>query len=115
MGWNPFDTLDKITGGIADKIFKPAEDMAGGIFNKMTGNPSAADKRAQAAMVNAQLQAYRDATELTQNEINRKRGEEAVEKRRIEEKQIRGLRNSYRPAGFLDAGDSELSNKLGGN
>jgi hypothetical protein len=76
------------------------------------------EQDAQAAM-NAQIKAYQDQTALTREELARKQGEEKVEKRRVEEKQIRALRGSYRGAGggLLGSQQStqpDMSLKLGG-
>ncbi len=73
----------------------------------------------------SQINEYRKASEITQDEIDRVKSEKDVEKRRINEKQIRSLRGSYRrPGGFLGNGggstgntlgnSGELTNKLGG-
>ena len=68
----------------------------------------------------AQVQSYKDQTELTRQEIATKKGEEAVEKRRVEEKQIRSLRRNYSARGFLGSGQAPdnsqpgMSDKLGG-
>jgi hypothetical protein len=61
---------------------------------------------------------------LTEKEIRQKQQEVAAEKRRVDEKQIRSLRNRYRPSGgFLNnqapkstvdlGGGTGLPNKLG--
>jgi len=60
----------------------------------------------------AQMDEYRKARELTEQQINTARDEKRAEKRRIEEKQIRGLRNNYRsPGGFLNNQKSGLGNE----
>lgn len=60
----------------------------------------------------AQMDEYRKARELTEKQINMARDEKAANKRRIEEKQIRGLRNNYRaPGGFLNSQKSGLGNE----
>jgi len=92
-------------------------NFAGGIVNKMTGNPSAKDKRAQQQSMNDQIKAYRDQSELAQQQINEAKSSQDIEKRRIQEKQIRSLRRSYRPAGILGQGApaaDDVSNQLGG-
>ncbi len=98
-----------------------ANNKAGALFNKITGNPSAAEKREQANMVNEQIRAYKDQTAITEKQIADVQSQKLAEKRRINEKQIRSLRGSYRPAGgFLSnqsntqlSGTSGLPNKLG--
>jgi len=64
--------------------------------------------------VNQQVDAYREMTEITKQEIARKRDEENAEKRRIEEKQIRSLRRNYRSQGLLGQGAEDNATKLGG-
>jgi hypothetical protein len=97
-----------------------ALDQVEGLANKILGRPSAAEKREQANVINDQIQAYKNQTEITQRELQSKQAEQAAEKRRINEKQIRTLRNSYRPniSGFLNnqalGVGSGLNNKLGG-
>ncbi len=98
-----------------------ARNAEEGFFNKITGRPSQAELRDQQYAMNDQIKAYKEATELSQKELAATQAEKDVEKRRINEKQIRALRNSYRPSGgFLNnqnAGSlgsgNELTNKLG--
>lgn len=75
-----------------------------------------------------QANAYKEQTKLAQEEINRKREEQAVERRRIDEKQIRSLRRNRSARGFLGSAapatpakqglspldESGMSDKLGG-
>lgn len=74
--------------------------------------------------VKSQMEAYKEQTQLTRDEINRKRGEEKAEKRRVEEKQIRNLRRNYSTRGLLNyqnqqassgaaPAQADVSNKLG--
>ena len=65
---------------------------------------------------------YKDQTELAAKQLEETRAQKDVEKRRINEKQIRSLRNNYRPSGGLlnsqsaqtELGtSSNLPNKLG--
>jgi len=69
-------------------------------------------------MINQQIKSYKDQTELTRKELANKRNETLAEKRRIEEKTIRGLRRNYRsPGGMLGQGSpaaSDMSSQLGG-
>lgn len=71
--------------------------------------------------LNAEINAYKQMTDLNKQMLDEKRNEEVAEKRRINEKQIRALRGRYRAAGggtgFLGTGSEEQqgeSNKLGG-
>lgn len=57
------------------------------------------EREAQRA-INAQVKAYRDQTELARQELERTRGEQDIEKRRVQEKQIRSLRRNYRAQGI---------------
>lgn len=87
-------------------------DKATDVAHAVTGIPTADEKRNQQKAVNDQIKAYREQTAITKAEIDRKRGEEAVEKRRIQEKQIRSLRRNFRPAGFLNTG-ADVTQPLG--
>ena len=71
------------------------------IYHGVTGTPTSDEKRNQAKLVRDQMEAYRKQTEITQEEIRRKQAESEAEKRKIDEKQIRGLRSRYRPSGGL--------------
>jgi hypothetical protein len=90
------------TGGAALEFNESARNKAEGAFNKITGRPSAADKRNQDNMIGDQIKAYRDQTELAQKELTDLNAQKDVQRRLIQEKQIRSLRGSYRPAGFLN-------------
>lgn len=57
------------------------------------------------------IKSYMERSKLEQEEIDKAREQKDVEKRRVQEKQIRALRNTYRPAGgFLqqNAGNDNL-------
>jgi len=95
-------------------LWSKIKDVGTDILHAVTGIPTADERRNAQRAMNDQLKAYRDQTELTRNEINRKQGEQIAEKRRIEEKQIRSLRRNYRAPGFLGQGQSDMSSKLGG-
>lgn len=72
----------------------------------------------QRDLIGDQINAYKEQTNLARDELNRKRGEQEAEKRKINEKQIRALRRNYRPAGFLNnaasAPTGDLTQNLGG-
>jgi hypothetical protein len=120
MSWwtNLRDTVEGVaTGGLAGLVNDSLGNKEGALFNKLTGRPSSAEKRQQAAMMNDQIKAYKDQTELTRQEIASKRNEENVEKRRVQEKQIRALRRSSRGGGFLGTQSTSqpgMNDKLGG-
>lgn len=106
MGW---------FGPVGDWLTEKETDVAG----KALGIPTADERRKSQQMINEQIKAYKDQTEITRQEINRKKGEEAVEKRRVEEKQIRALRRNYRSSGRGMLGSSgsaeqDMTTKLGG-
>jgi|SRR5580698_6316221 hypothetical protein len=97
------------------KIIKQPYEMGKGIFNTITGQPSDAEKK----LMKEQMRAYKEQTEITKNEINRAKDEQLVEKRRIQEKQIRALRGKSSSRGFLgttspEASTPGTSSKLGG-
>ena len=103
-------------------LWRNIEDATGGLANRVLGRSSAAEKREQANMANEQIKAYKDQTELAAKQLEETRAQKDVEKRRINEKQIRSLRNNYRPSGGLlnsqsaqtELGtSSNLPNKLG--
>jgi hypothetical protein len=117
----PFDfrgesARKKKTGftGAANK----ARNYEEALFNKITGRTPEADKRNQARQVQEQVDAYKKLTAITEKEIETKRVEKADEKRKVNEKQIRQLRNRYRPSGGLlnyAGGGQPSSNQLSSN
>ena len=92
------------------------EDKATDLYHSVTGTPTADQKRHMEKDIANQVKAYKEQSELTRKEIERKRGEELAEKRRVEEKQIRGLRRNYRSSGILGSqqAQQDQSTKLGG-
>ena len=87
----------------AKKVLDFPNELASDVYHKATGAPTAAEKRDQANMMNEQIRAYREQTELAKKQMDDARAAKDVEKRRINEKQIRSLRNNFRPAGgFLN-------------
>lgn len=77
------------------------------------------EDRERRSMIADQIKAYKDQTEITNQQLNEAREATSAEKRRIDEKQIRALRRSYRPAttGFLGSGSpatTDMNQKLGG-
>jgi hypothetical protein len=93
-------------------IFRKLWDTVTDIGHGLTGLPTAKEKRSQQQIMTDQIKAYREQTAIAKAELERKRGEEAIEKRRINEKQIRSLRRNFRPSGFLDTG-ADVSKSLG--
>ena len=94
-------------------------DKATDFLHHITGIPTAADRRNSARLLNEQIRAYKQQTDLSRKMLNDKRNEEQVQKRRIEEKQIRSLRRNYGAGqgGMLGQGNTNLTditNKLGG-
>lgn len=66
--------------------------------------------------VTYEIKQYKKQTELARQELNKIRDQQATEKRRINEKQIRSLRNNYRPRSLFAAANNEegMSDQLGG-
>lgn len=111
MAW-----YDWVTGKAELKL---AEKAGGGIFNKITGNMSAAERRAQQRLISEQINAYKDQTMLARQQLDSTRAQSNTEQRRVDEKQIRALRRNYRAqgAGLLGIGKSateDMNSKLGG-
>lgn len=107
--WNPIDVAKKAADFAVDTATAPFQ-----LVGKALGMPNADDRRKQMAGINEQVKFYRNQTNIANSEIARARDQQLVEKRRIEEKQIRSLRRNFRPAGFMDSGSDEgMSNKLG--
>lgn len=87
------------------------EKFAGGIIPGILSKDDSYQKQ-----MNDQVKAYKEQTELTRQELARKKDEEAVEKRRVDEKQIRALRRNYRPGSMLGSQASsqpDMNAKLG--
>jgi hypothetical protein len=75
--------------------------------------------RDQRDMVNSQIKAYQDQTNLAKQQLDEARKSTEAEKRRVEEKQIRSLRRNYRSqgAGLLGVGNpasQDMNSQLGG-
>lgn len=88
------------------------------VWHAATGSPTADERRNQQNMINEQIKAYKDQTELAKQDLANKKNEIDAQKRRIEEKQIRALRRNYRPQGFLGSSggssQDDMNTKLGG-
>lgn len=94
------------------------ENFAGGIIPGIFGKGG--DDSYQ-KMINEQIRSYREQTELTKKQLEESRSANEAEKRRVQEKQIRSLRNNYRAQGLggnmLGNGQpasEDMSPKLGG-
>lgn len=97
--------------------FEDTSSSIGGQTRNIITGETEEDRARQRRMVNDQIKAYREQTEITKKELAAKKDEQAAEKRRIEEKQIRALRRNYRAQGFLGtqpSGQPDMSSKLGG-
>jgi len=77
-------------------------DTATDILHTATGIPTAADKRDQARMINDQIKAYKEQSDLTRQAMEETKTQRENERRRIEEKQIRSLRNRTRASGLMN-------------
>jgi len=102
-----------------DKISDPWGIISKGkeIIQHAVGYQNASDRRLASSLINDQIKAYRNQTEITRAETAAKKNEQVAEKRRVEEKQIRSLRRSYRPQGFLGGAttdQADMNPKLGG-
>jgi hypothetical protein len=92
-------------------------DKTTDVLHAVTGIPTADQKRNASKLVNDQIRAYKEMSEISKNELASKKNEELAEKRKIEEKQIRSLRRNYRPQGIMSASsptEQDMSTKLGG-
>lgn len=105
--------LGGVIGGIGGFLVGGPGGAAAGyaIGSSLTSNNDGPD-------YNEQIKAYREQTELTREEIKKKQSSLDADKRRVEEKQIRALRNNYRPRGILSSQNgaapaSGVSDKLG--
>lgn len=101
---------DDILGGLGF-------DQVEGAVGKMFGLPSADEKRRQQQMMQQQIDAYKQQTELTRQQVANAQNAQDAQQRMINEKQIRNLRRSYRPAGILGTGQPaapDVSSQLGG-
>lgn len=98
--------------GLLHKIWDKTTD----VLHEVTGIPTASEKRTATQQMNDQIKAYKDQTEITRQETERKQGETQAAKRQVEQKQIRALRGTYRSQGLMNAATSQndMSNKLGG-
>ena len=78
-------------------------DIGSTTFHAITGTPNADEKRNQQYEMNDQIRAYKEQTDLSMKALEEKKNEADVEKRKINEKQIRALRSNFRaPSGFLN-------------
>lgn len=87
-----------------------------GVYNPQASRQNERDQR---GLIQGQIKAYQDQTALTRQQLDQTRNEQNVEKRRIQEKQIRSLRGTYRAqnAGMLGVGQpatNDMNTKLGG-
>jgi len=90
-----------------------------GSFGMYNPGKSRQADRDQRNMVNAQIKAYQDQTALEKQQLDQTRASAEVEKRRVQEKQIRSLRRNYSSpnTGLLGVGasdTSDMSQNLGG-
>jgi hypothetical protein len=74
---------------------------------------TAAEKREAARAMNEQIQAYKEQTAITRTQLDEAKMASDAERRRVEEKQIRGLRNRSRGIGLLNSQSGDQSSNLG--
>ena|SRR5205814_2369501 len=90
-----------------------------GIVGRAMGIPSADDKRKQQQQIADQVKAYKDQTNLANQQLVDSRNATDVQNRLIQEKQIRSLRRNYRSqgVGMLGVGqpaNQDMNTSLGG-
>lgn len=104
---------------VAESPIKIAGGLASGLVSHFMPKEKQPDNSVQNKMISDQIQAYRDQTALTKQALDQTRASQDVEKRRIEQKQIRSLRGNYRAAGIganmMGAPSTpDMNTKLGG-
>ena len=76
----------------------------GDVVSRVTGGETSGERkkkeRDQKRMMNEQIKAYQNQTQITRQELANTKEQEVAEKRRIQEKQIRSLRRTNRSYGF---------------
>jgi hypothetical protein len=89
-----------------------------GLYDPKSRRHAESDQR---HLIEEQMRAYKEQTELTRKSLEEARTQRDVEKRRVQEKQIRSLRRNYRASsgggGMLGVGQpasEDMNNKLGG-
>jgi multidrug efflux pump subunit AcrA (membrane-fusion protein) len=105
----------------AKDVWNAGENVGADIWHRVTGSPTAQDRRNQQNQINAQIKAYQDQTNLEKQQLDQARDATQEQKRQIEEKQIRSMRRNYRApsagTGLLGVGGSaspDMNNNLGG-
>lgn len=106
---------------VAESPFTIAGGVATGIASKLFGGGDSGNDD-QRKLINDQIKAYQEQTALTRQQLDATRAQQDIEKRRVEQKQIRALRSNYRSAG-LGAGllggsttaTPDMDSKLGGS
>lgn len=86
--------------GLLKTLARGAQNLSD-FEHRLFGMPTDREQTDMRYQVQDQMKAYKDQMEITKQEIERKRGEEKAEKRRIEEKQIRALRGRLRTPGIM--------------
>lgn len=81
------------------------------------GAPSAKERAEQQRLMNEQISAYKQQTEIAKQEMNVAKDAQQAEKRRIQEKQIRAIRRNASSRGFLGVSNENtgegMNTKLG--
>lgn len=111
--YDPNEGLFNQSPGFYESMLKDHKNTSPIVRGVIRGNMNSPEYA-----INQQIKAYKDQTAITQKALEETRAATEVEKRRIQEKQIRSLRGQFRPSGgFLNnqslGGDSNLPNKLG--
>lgn len=95
-------------------IWDSIKDVGKGLLDTITGKGD----RDQKKLLNQQMKDYQEQSRITKEEMSKARDSELVEKRRIQEKQIRALRGRSSSRGFLGSSNPDagagMSSQLGG-
>ena len=96
-------------------IWDDIKGVGKGIWDTVTGKAD----RQQNKLLNQQMRDYQEQSRITKEEMAKAKDSEVVEKRRIQEKQIRALRGRSSSRGFLgssnpEAGAQVMDTQLGG-
>ncbi len=99
-------------------ILTKSWDISTTLYHKATGIPTEKEKRRERHQINDQIRAYKEQSNLAREQLNEVRAQKEAEKRRVNEKQIRALRGTYRSRGLLGGQvtptEEGMSTKLGG-
>lgn len=98
-----WDVVKGIGKGITNIVKQPFD-----LGRKLITGQSQNDIKKQQQLMNDQIKAYQDQSNIARDEMNRAKDSQVAEKRRIQEKQIRALRRNASSRGFLGTSNSTL-------